>query len=230
MKHTRVLTIYFNEELAVHEIPLFRGAILHVLGNQADMLFHNHKGDGFNYTYPLIQYKRIHKKAAIVCINEGADLIGQLLSKGDLTLTLGERTLALTLEKVIPQRVTTQVWDSSFRYHLRRWLPLNSENYKIYRHLETEMERITLLERLLTAHLISFLKGTGIWVEQQIECKILTPSVPYLVRNKETSLMAFDIDFKTNLSLPNTIGIGKNSSIGYGVITQFSQTNQSQKI
>ena len=230
MKYTRVLTIYFNEEIAPHEVTLFRGAIINVLGQQADLLFHNHKGDGFNYAYPLIQYKRIHKKAAIVCINEGADLIGQLLAKGSLTLTLGDRLIELTVEKVVPQRITTQVWDSTFRYHLRRWLPLNSDNYKLYRSLETEIERIELLERLLTANLISFLKGTGIWIEQQISCKILNQSAPYLIRNKDVSLMAFDIDFKTNLSLPNSIGIGKNASIGYGIIQQFSQNNQNQTI
>lgn len=230
MKHTRVLTIYFNEEIAPHETVLFRGAVLNLLGQQADVLFHNHTGEGFNYTYPLIQYKRIHKRAAIVCINEGADLIGQLLSKGTLTLTLGERIVDFTIEKVVPQRIATQVWDSTFRYHLRRWLPLNSANYKLYRSLETEMERIELLERLLTANLISYLKGTGIWIEQQVSCKILTQSPPYLVRNKEVSLMAFDIDFKTNLSLPNAIGIGKHSSIGYGIITQFSKNNQTKTI
>ena len=31
--------------------------------------------------------------------------------------------------------------------------------------------------------------------------------------------MAFDIEFVTNMSLPDYIGIGKNASIGYGVIT-----------
>ena len=31
--------------------------------------------------------------------------------------------------------------------------------------------------------------------------------------------MAFDIEFKTNLSLPQYIGIGKNASVGYGTLT-----------
>lgn len=225
MNYTRVLTIYFNQEIAPFEIPLFRGAILHVLGHQADTAFHNHIGEGFNYKYPLIQYKRLHKKAAIVCINEGADVIGQLLSKGGLTLTLGERIIDLSIEKVVPQRITTQIWDSMFKYHLRRWLPLNSENYKIYRNLETEIERIQLLERLLTANLISFLKGIGIWIEQKLECHITTLSPPYLLKNKDIRLTAFDLEFKSNLSLPHAIGIGKNASIGFGIIAPFNPSN-----
>lgn len=222
-QYTRILTIHFNEVIAPYETKLFRGAILNVLGDQADILFHNHKGEGFNYVYPLIQYKRIHKKAAIVCLNDGADIIGLLLSKAPLTLTLGERIVEFTIEKIVPQRITTQIWDDVFKYHLRRWIPLNSENYKSYRNLETEVERIELLERLLTANLMSYLKGMGIWIEKKLTCKILKLSPPFLVKNKEISLMSFDVDFKTTLSLPNYIGVGKNSSLGFGTITQFSQ-------
>ena len=32
--------------------------------------------------------------------------------------------------------------------------------------------------------------------------------------------MAFNADFNCNLSIPNNIGLGKNASIGYGVINQ----------
>ena len=32
--------------------------------------------------------------------------------------------------------------------------------------------------------------------------------------------MAFNADFKCNLSIPNNIGIGKNASIGCGIIHQ----------
>ena len=32
--------------------------------------------------------------------------------------------------------------------------------------------------------------------------------------------MAFNADFKCNLSIPNNIGIGKNASIGCGIVHQ----------
>jgi CRISPR/Cas system endoribonuclease Cas6 (RAMP superfamily) len=37
--------------------------------------------------------------------------------------------------------------------------------------------------------------------------------------------MAFDIEFASNLSLPNFIGVGKNASIGYGIITKKQSEN-----
>ena len=33
--------------------------------------------------------------------------------------------------------------------------------------------------------------------------------------------MAFNADFKCNLSIPNNIGVGKNASIGCGIVHQL---------
>lgn len=75
MKKVKILRIQFHEELKNNEIELFRGAVLSKLQN-ASVLFHNHIADNFRYAYPLIQYKRIAKRASIVCLEEGTDVIG----------------------------------------------------------------------------------------------------------------------------------------------------------
>ena len=38
--------------------------------------------------------------------------------------------------------------------------------------------------------------------------------------------MAFNADFSSNLSIPNNLGIGKNASIGYGVVHQIKNKNE----
>ena len=49
-KYIRTLTILFDTEIHQKEIPLFRGAVLNLLGDKANMLFHNHDGEkGFRY-------------------------------------------------------------------------------------------------------------------------------------------------------------------------------------
>lgn len=40
--------------------------------------------------------------------------------------------------------------------------------------------------------------------------------------------MAIDVDFKCNLSIPNYVGIGKNASMGYGVIHQLREKKEKQ--
>jgi hypothetical protein len=41
-------------------------------------------------------------------------------------------------------------------------------------------------------------------------------------------MMAFNADFISNLSIPNNLGIGKNASIGCGVVHQVKKENNNK--
>ena len=108
-KEIRTLTVLYHTKLKNHEIRLFRGAVLKSLGNKANVLYHNHTGeDTFRYAYPLIQYKRLNGEAAIVCVEEGADIIGQFLKETSEPLMLGDREVTFEVEKVIPEKTESQ--------------------------------------------------------------------------------------------------------------------------
>ena len=164
-------------------------------------------------------YKRIQGKAAIVCLKEGTEAIGQFFSEGTFTFNLGNRYVKMELGSVLSRKCLVQTWNSMFKYRIRRWIPLNSENYQRYKAMEGISEKISFLESILIANLLSFSKGIGVYVEKEIQCKLTSLYDPFLVKNKGIKLMAFDIEFVTNMSLPDYIGIGKNASIGYGVVT-----------
>jgi hypothetical protein len=217
-----VFLIKFKNEIAFTEIPLLRGAVLDLLGSDAELLFHNHTSDTtFRYSYPLIQYKRIRKKAAIFCIGEGVETIGKLLNAQDYEISLGNRSLRLDIENISPKRNIVQTWDSTFHYYLTNWLALNSTNYQEYMAMDDLSDRIDLLERILVGNLLSFAKGVGIEIEQQIICKLISFEEPRLVKVKGVKVMSFNCEFKTNMSLPDYMGIGKHASIGYGTVVKI---------
>ena len=192
-------------------------------------MFHNHTGEhSFRYSYPLIQYKRLGRKAAIVCVEDGVDVIGQFLSEVNGMLILGNREATCNLSKVSPTKILVQTWNNSFRYQLSHWLPLNPKNYARYQMTNGLTERIELLERILTANLLSMLKGLGIFLESELIVKITWISDSYLLYNKGVGMTAFDAEFTSNLSIPNNLGIGKNASIGYGVIHQIKSDKQEE--
>lgn len=231
-QHTsvQVFLVQFRNEIMFHEIPLFRGAVLDALGNDVEVLYHNHTGDQtFRYSYPLIQYKRIHKKAAIFCIGDGVEAIGQFLAAQKFDLYLGNRPVQLSIETVYPKRNLVQTWDATFRYYLRNWLALNSENYQRYKALDEITARISFLENILIGNLLSFAKGMKIDIQNQIVCKMLTLNEPRLVRVKNVNMMAFDAEFKSNLSLPDYMGIGKHASIGYGTVVRVYDNEKNSK-
>ena len=226
-KYIRTLTVIFDTEISFKEIPLFRGSILKCLGEKANLLFHNHTSENtFRYSYPLIQYKRLREKAAIVCIEDAVDLIGQLLTESGNTLLIGERGVSWNTNRIQPARLLIQTWEQPFNYHISRWLPFNSENYQTYKNIEGVVERVTFLENILKGNLLSMLKGLEIHLEQELIVKITQISDPYILYNKGIGMTAFNADFICNLTIPNFVGIGKNASIGYGVVHQESKKKQ----
>lgn len=222
MKYIRTLTVLTDADIRQNEIPLFRGAVIHSLGEHPNVYFHNHLDDDkFRYSYPLIQYKRLGGKAAIVCVEDGVDIIGQFLTEVNGTLNIGERQISCHTDKIQPAKILVQTWEEMFSYHISRWLPLNSKNYQLYKDIEGVVEKISFLENILKANLLSMLKGLNIHLDKELLLTITEIGDPYLLRHKGVKMMAFNADFKCNLSIPNNIGIGKNASIGYGTVHQL---------
>lgn len=222
MAKVKTLVIRFKNEIAEWEVVGFRGAVIHAMKN-ADVLFHNHlDGEKLRFGYPLIQYKRIRRKAAIVCVGEGTEAIGQFFASCCFDVRIGKRLVTLEVESMQANQTLVQVWQDMFDYRIREWLPLNEENYKKYKETKDLMEQVALLQPILTGNLRSFAKGMEMDYElrQKIECTITSLGDPYLVTHYNGVVMtAFNADFKTNISLPNYIGLGKGVSIGRGTVT-----------
>lgn len=202
---------------------MFRGAIVKAVEQSGIDLFHNHTDEGLIYRYPLIQYKRIHQKAAIVCIGEGTEAIGQFFSSCNFNVNIGDRHVELEVESIKANKTLVQVWDSMFCYTIRKWLPFNKENYEQYLKLESLAEKYAMLERLLIGNILSFAKGVGIQFDKQVECKITEVSDPFSIMHKGVKLMGFDVSFKTNVSLPDFIGLGKGVSVGKGMVKRMER-------
>lgn len=224
VKKLRLLTVIFDTQIKLYEIPAFRGAIIDKVGRQ-HILFHHHMGEGYMYRYPTIQYKAIGHRPAIVCLDEGVDEIHHYFEKPDWSLLLGDRKVEMRVDRLHLNQFNLQVWNTSFEYQIRNWVALSQENYAQYKAYETEIERIEMLQRILVGNILAFAKGIGWTVEKPIEAKITTPPQAQPVKLKGQKVMGFNLQFKTNVFLPNYIGLGKSVSIGYGTIKQIHNHN-----
>lgn len=216
------IVIQFDKEIDSRAIPFFRGAVIASL-EKKDILFHNHDEDKLRYSYPLIQYKRIHGKAAVMGIGKGIESVSQLLAVGDYSCQIGNENVDMRIESVNAYDndiVLTEKIDN--RYRLHNWLPLNSENYKQYQETESIVERIQILERVLAGNILSFLKGVGIFLEERLEVSLTDIKGQRAIEYKKVKLIAFDIEFKANITFPQYISIGKHASVGCGVLTKVT--------
>lgn len=223
MPKTRLLSVIFNNSIQPFEINLFRGAIGNVM-REGSVLFHNHLEGGLRYGYPLIQYKIINKKAAIVCLNEGADAIHELFTKGELRLKLGERDEELfEVDEMKISNPVVQVWKDTFSYSIINWLALNEANFEEYKALQGDILKMEFLEKILIGNILSFAGGINWTVEDEIKVRITHFNRLHTLTFREVQFQAFNLNFITNVSLPNGIGLGKGSSTGYGVIRKLKQ-------
>lgn len=230
MKKIRVLTIVFDTEIAGHEIPAFRGAVIDKVGKE-NLLFHNHLNNNqFIYKYPLIQYKMLDRKPAIMCIDFGVDEIHKFFEKRDWSLKISDRWLNMKIDKLHMNQFVMQVWDKKFSYSIFNWIALNQENFKKYHTLPTMTEKIEMLERTLKANILSFAKGIEWTVDKEIKLSIRDIRRNRAAKVKGKLLEGFDLDFSTNVFLPNFIGLGKSVSLGYGVVKELKPKNSENKV
>ena len=221
----RTILIKFTTEIRQSEIPAFRGAINSVLEENHSILFHNHTDDGFRYSYPLIQYKRIGGKAAIMCVGEGTEAIGEFFNKSDVNIQIGDRTEQMEFDRIEAKQTLVQVWNEEFHYNIRKWLPLSSENYRSYRSLEGISEQVQFLQNILVGNILSFCKGLNLTVDKEIKCVITKILDTNSFTHKGVKMMGFDVEFKSNISLPNYLGLGKGVSLGFGMVTRKFEKN-----
>lgn len=218
----KLLIIRFVNSLEMVELPFFRGAVISVAGEN-NILFHNHNGTGFRYKYPLIQYKRISGKAAIVCVGEGIDEIGQFFLNDTKHLEIGNRSETFEVENISARTHIVQVWNTKFTYTTRKYLALNQDNYSQYESMDSLADKIKLLERCLVGNILSFAKSIGIYFDKEVIVNIVNIEKTRYYRFKGIRMLGFDIVFNTNVSLPDYIGLGKESSLGFGTICRTRQ-------
>jgi hypothetical protein len=215
-KKIRILQVVFNSEIRAYEIPAFRGAIIKKVGKES-LLFHNHLNDNsFLYKYPLIQYKIIYKHPAIVCVDYGVDEIHKFFENKDWSIKISDRWLDMKIERLNINQFTLNVWDKHFYYNIKNWIALNPANYKKYQQIDSLSERTAFLENLLKANILSFAKGIGWTVDKPLDIRITDMQDLRPVTLKKQKVLGFNLDFKTNVFLPNYIGLGKSVSLGFG--------------
>jgi hypothetical protein len=226
MKKIKILKIVFNQEISQREVSFFRGAVIDKVKNEKDnVLFHNHNKQTYRYAYPLIQYKRIRGKAAFVAVEDGTDQIHKFFQQSNWDLRLGNRHDTFQVENLSVNDFTMQVWDKWFNYTIFDWLALNEVNYKKYKDLKSESERENFLESILKANVLSFAKGIDWNVDKPIDLKIVEIQKSFPLSFKGQRLLGFRVKFKTNVFIPNDLGLGKGVSLGFGMIKAERKPN-----
>lgn len=210
------LYIQFCNNISEEEVSLLRGFFIRYFQN--NFLFHNHLGENFSYSYPLIQYKRIGGRAGLLGVDSGAKLLEGLPAKQSIPCVLGNRSFDLVVQSASTTIHSIGFVDSPVCYRLLNWLPLNQENYPKYQQMHLLSDKIQLLEKILTGNVLSFAKGVGRHLDLTVSCKLIDIEAQYKIHYKGIDLVGFNVQFQCNVLLPQYIGLGKGASMNHGVV------------
>jgi hypothetical protein len=212
--------------LAQLEYPLrpgkikdFRRFINTFIGADND-LFHNHKTTTtVHYRYPLVQYKTIEQRAAIMGITDvGVAALHDLMANTEFrtrcTEWIGEQ-FAVTTETKETLTLSTACNQT---FHIHKYLCFNQENIKKWNSYTSIAKKAALIEQCIVAHILKFASG----IQWQLPPRALEVNLldfkPYQTKAHDRSFLAFEVDFQTNITLPEYIGLGKSVSLGFGVL------------
>jgi Cas6b C-terminal domain/Cas6b N-terminal domain len=228
MRQIRILEVSFDTEIQPYQLTQFRGAIAQKAGLQHE-LFHNHDNEngGFHNRYPLIQYKLdTHKgqmRPMLLCLEEGIEEAHHFFSQPDWSINLHGTQHPLRVARLHVNRYTLNVWQRQFSYRLHKWQPFNGDNYDKYKLLRGIAEKFQFLETLLRTQIQSFAKGVGWEIEEPIDLHITDLVKQEWLEFKSKKVLSFTLDFQTNVSLPDYIGVGKGASKGLGVVRRVRE-------
>lgn len=213
---TDIATAALEGRLKHGEEQLLRGALVRRLGSGSSTLLHNHTGEGLRFAYPLVQYKIIGGRPAVVGVGEGAPIVARL--KGQMELTIGKEQRAFSVAGVSIRAYRPEVADEPKMYSLERYIPLNSDNVDEYESMAALTDRVCFLENIINANILAFFKGIGYHCADELQTAITSVDKREPLYYKGVRFWGFDLRFISNVLLPDDVGLGKSSSVGFGTL------------
>jgi hypothetical protein len=184
-----------------------------------------HKDDtaGFIHRYPVLQCKQIKTGLIMIGISQGAGWLCR--STHDRTiLGTGESTCRITARDPAIRSEPFGVADASITYEfLTPWLALNQQHAKKFYDLNGKLQRDAFMQNLLTAQLATLVKSLDYAITVPVGCEAKVR----FRRNRigRENVMVFLGKFRTNLHIPDYLGIGLSISQGYGTIKRITESS-----
>lgn len=207
----------FKNKIKQCDIPLFIEEISkNSIKNR--MEYHRNIGNDSQYCYPLVQIKRMNGQLVFVGIGEGANNITGFFSTEKEAFIIDRQKMVLDIETMKAEKVLVQAWENTFTYSIQNYLPLSSDKYVEYQTITAQTGRIGFMEKNLKSNLLFFANSIGVQFDREIECVITELEEKAKVKYKNHPFVSFNLQFRTNVSLPDYIGLGLGVSQGFGTI------------
>jgi hypothetical protein len=225
MKKLKVLHVIFENRVEAQHVAAFRAAVAGKIKTNK-ILFHHHLDENKRlFRYPLAQFKIVDNKAHVLCMEDACEPMMEFLAHDNGDVQIAGNSMSLSVLNLNLKQINIQVWDKALSYRIDNWLALNPDNYKKYFTIASLAERIVFLEKILTAHIIAFAEGIRFDIQKPLKVTIHDIYKERWIEYRKVKLLAFDLKFSVNMTLPSYVGLGKAVSVGHGIVKRLKIAN-----
>lgn len=223
----KLLKVLFDVKIPDDQIFGVRAAISNKISEiKSTRYFHQHLHDNaLLYRYPLVQFKNFQNNTGLIALNEAAEELLPLLNKFSFEFTWNENKKKLNVLKIQMNKFFPDYSSEPLLYKINHWMALNSKNYEAFQNEKSMVKRTAHLEKILKNNIVTFSKALKLNINKNIHLSIHEIFSHRIMKYKNVSFSTFDLSFYVNLKLPNDIGLGKASSVGFGKIRKFSTSS-----
>jgi hypothetical protein len=178
----------------------------------------------FIYRYPAIQCKQVKGVLMVIGISQGADFLRQM-SEENREIMPGKNHCTIVSQDPEIRDAEFGITGGIYEYEfLTPWLALNQQHAKKFYDLNGKPVRDAFMQKILTAHLNTLAKSLDYAPTEPIIC---TAHVRFRrEQNDNENVMVFLGKFRTNLCIPDYLGIGQSVSHGFGTLREIPGTSE----
>lgn len=216
MTTLNLLKVSFDMPIQHSELLAFKKAF------QAGFTTQTQPQDSKKPAYPMLQFKTRYEtgklQPMVMVLGDKIGAVREILTRERLEVRFRDRQEQLKVyhSKWLPFELSTK--EELQEYQLFKYHAFNQENYQIYQRLKDEVERQEFIRCLLEKHFGAFVKGIGWKPDPPIQIQDLQIKRQQLRPYRSYQAHCFDLSFRTNLWVPEHIGLGKGVSLGFGVL------------
>jgi len=221
--HLRTVTVRLVTDKPVKKTPYqVKGVFINQFGDDPIIPLLNGQYRK-KFLYPRVQVKILNEQIYLVGLSKSVDSILSLSEKFD-SLDFGNITFKVNDINVIEQTDILTPSNHPMRYRfLSPWVALNPATHKRYKVLDNS-GKIKFLSQLLTHNILFLGKEMGLDIDTKIYTWLSLSSLsPDPIGEKNWG--SFNGSFKTNIILPNYIGLGNGITRGFGTICALDDSD-----
>jgi len=200
-------------------LPEFRSSLSRQLEQHPGLSLPGSPAERSIHRYPAIQCKQVKSELMVIGISQGAGFLFQL-AEGQREIMPGKNRCAIAYRDPEIRDEEFGITGGTYDYEfLTPWLALNQQYAKKFYDLNGKPARDAFMEKILNTHLNTLAKSLDYTPDGPITC---AAHVRFKrERIDRENVMVFLGKFRTNLRIPEYLGIGRSVSLGFGTIREI---------